>query len=329
MSEPGNHLLTPWGRWMSYLFATDDSPITQSQNPASSSGHGSLHAVSSSATDDSGFPDRPTSLKRKQGTGSPVSTPDADGVSHTVVNTVAFDTRPSSGTFVQNGNNQLTGGIFGLPEGRPTSPPYLFGAPAPMNAEDRNNAPSPPSPLSKLNAPPTIVEKPILDPSVGKQKTKTQGGFGPSSASGEKAALSTKEFRKPNPFDLSMGLHQKWEDRKPTPPASLQSNPPAGSAPVPVKWLTNAINAAKLDVFTTLTRKKDNKTPKSATLNIAAAQRLVLAHQQWKISQVAAELYTRQLSDGDSDMLSDVLQKLIRTHCKLAGLAPSRISLRL
>jgi hypothetical protein len=201
-----------------------------------------------------------------------------------------------------------------------------------MNAEDRNYAPSlhsPPSQLSKLNAPPTIVEKPILDPSVGEQKTKTQGGFGPSSASGEKAALSTKEFRKQTPFDLSMGLHQKWENERSTPPPeTLQSNPPASTAAVPVKWLTNAINAAKLDVFTTLTRREDNKAPKTAALNIAAAQRLVLAHQQWKISQVTAELYTRQLSDGDWDILSDVLQKLIRTHCKSAVMASSRISPR-
>jgi hypothetical protein len=295
-----------------------------------------------------------------------VSTPDTDGASQPVANTAASDTRTSSETFAHNGNNQTMGGIFGMPVGKLTTPPYLFGGsapaksenwnkapspgdfdfsgttsriapgdkiqPAPMSGEDRNNAYSlfSPSPLFKLNAPPTIVEKLIPEPSFEQQKARAQEGFGPSSASGEKAALSTKEFRKPNPFDLSMGTHKEWENRKSTPPPETpQSSPPASTAAVPVEWLANAIKAAKLDVFTTLTRRGDANAPKTATLNIAAAQRLVLAHQQWKISQIAAELYTRPLSDGDSDILSDVLQKLIRTHCKSVVMASIRIPPRL
>lgn len=77
------------------------------------------------------------------------------------------------------------------------------------------------------------------------------------------------------------------------------------------------MDAVKLDIFTTLTRRDDEKAPKTATLNIAATQRLIIAYQQRKISNLTATLYTQQLSGEVSDQVFRNLQMLIHTHCKL------------
>jgi hypothetical protein len=71
-------------------------------------------------------------------------------------------------------------------------------------------------------------------------------------------------------------------------------------------------------VFTTLTRSGDDSAPKTATLNIAATQRLVLAFPQREIAKVAARLYTHQLSTTESNEVCKQLRELIHTHCELA-----------
>lgn len=83
--------------------------------------------------------------------------------------------------------------------------------------------------------------------------------------------------------------------------------------------MEKAVNAAKLDIFTTLTRSGDDKAPKTATLNIAAAQRLLLAYQQREIATVATRLYDQQLYQYQLDGVCDQLMKLIHEHCKSAS----------
>jgi hypothetical protein len=122
----------------------------------------------------------------------------------------------------------------------------------------------------------------------------------------------------------SAKAHQAWEDRLLTPPLPEPPLPlPPGTTHVAIKpdastmWRTKAVNAAKLDIFTTLTRRGDPKAPKTATLNIAATQRLLIAYQQRKISSLTATLYTQLLSDEATDQVLRNLLVLTHTHCKL------------
>jgi hypothetical protein len=78
-------------------------------------------------------------------------------------------------------------------------------------------------------------------------------------------------------------------------------------------------------IFTTLTRSSDDKAPKTATLNIAATQRLVLAYQQRKISKLAAKLYSQSISDIESDAVCVELRELIHKYCESPTWNSSRI----
>jgi hypothetical protein len=124
-------------------------------------------------------------------------------------------------------------------------------------------------------------------------------------------------------------MHQVWENRISTPPlpdplAPRRTSPKQFN----LLWKTKACDAAKLEIFTTLTRSGDDKAPKTATLNIAATQRLVLAYQQREISKAAAKLYTESLSDAESDAVCEQLRELIHKHCESAScLSSGTISL--
>jgi hypothetical protein len=83
-------------------------------------------------------------------------------------------------------------------------------------------------------------------------------------------------------------------------------------------WMEKALGAAKLDIFTTLTRRDDKNAPKTATLNIAATQRLVLAYLQLRFANEAAKLYDGQLTDGQAETVVSDLAENIHTYCKLA-----------
>lgn len=56
--------------------------------------------------------------------------------------------------------------------------------------------------------------------------------------------------------------------------------------------LRAAINIAKTDLFVTLTRSGNELAPKVATLNLATAQRLVLADIQQRIAKFAHDIVT-------------------------------------
>jgi hypothetical protein len=117
---------------------------------------------------------------------------------------------------------------------------------------------------------------------------------------------------------FSMTAHQEWENRRPTPPLpeplSNETSTRRSTDNVSM-WYTKAVNAAKLDIFTTLTRSGDDNAPKTATLNIAATQRLVLAYQQKKISAATAILYT----PAPPSYVFEDLGTLIHIYCKSAS----------
>jgi hypothetical protein len=124
-------------------------------------------------------------------------------------------------------------------------------------------------------------------------------------------------------------MYQVWENQISTPPlpdplAPRRTSPKQFN----LLWKTKACDAAKLEIFTTLTRSGDDKAPKTATLNIAATQRLVFAYQQREISKAAAKLYTESLSDAESDAVCEQLRELIHKHCESAScLSSGTISL--
>jgi hypothetical protein len=133
-----------------------------------------------------------------------------------------------------------------------------------------------------------------------------------------KSSLARKRGDRNADGNLTKEPHQA---RRPTPlpPASSLPDTSGGSEDASVTWRAKAVDAAKLHTFKTLTHSGDDKAPKTATLNIAATQRLVLAYQQRKISRVAAQLYVEQLSEEGADTVFDNLARLIHTNCKSAS----------
>ncbi|GAB7334730.1 hypothetical protein MBLNU13_g06662t1 [Cladosporium sp. NU13] len=83
---------------------------------------------------------------------------------------------------------------------------------------------------------------------------------------------------------ISERKHARQDKRRPTPPGSPKperTTDPLGAHP------KGAVDAAKIDLFTTTTRTADDTKPKTAALNIATAQRLVLADLQHDIAFLA------------------------------------------
>lgn len=101
--------------------------------------------------------------------------------------------------------------------------------------------------------------------------------------------------------------HHQQDKRRRTPPDSPQrSTRQISTHP------TGAVRAAKIDLFTTTTRRKDDRKPKTAALNIATAQRLVLADLQHDIAARAEDV----LSDRADSMSIESLGRSIKDYCR-------------
>lgn len=122
-------------------------------------------------------------------------------------------------------------------------------------------------------------------------------------------------FRSKQPGGLlSVAGHQARENRRPTPPLPDYLEPEDLST-----WKARAWDAAKLEIFTTLTRSGDDKAPKTATLNIAATQRLIVANGQQIVANEVAQLYDEKLNGWHPGLALSNLSKFIYAHCKLVS----------
>jgi hypothetical protein len=116
--------------------------------------------------------------------------------------------------------------------------------------------------------------------------------------------------------EMSHQRHQAMEDRRKTP--SIDS-PPTQNCNNHEKSKTSleaALDAAKTDLFITLTRKSDRGAPKTATLNLATAQRLVLSNIQRKLVARAYKLWT--ISDNgqvEDELLA--LETELADYCEM------------
>jgi hypothetical protein len=121
--------------------------------------------------------------------------------------------------------------------------------------------------------------------------------------------------------------HQAMEDGRRTPPLPSASTMPR----IPRHLLINstlftidekvtsleaAIEAAKIDLFVTLRRSTDDTAPKTATLNLATAQRLVLADFQRKITKTLHEVITTNDKRSAEEAVKLLNIQLYR-YCKL------------
>jgi hypothetical protein len=111
-------------------------------------------------------------------------------------------------------------------------------------------------------------------------------------------------------LNTSPSYHQEQEDQRPTPgPSPSASAVSLGILPkdlsdqsATVTAIIAAIDAARVDLFFTLTRKGNPKIPKTAALNLATAQRLVLAEHQRRITETCHMIMT-----ADDDMRAQSL----------------------
>ena len=282
---------------LSQILATDNSPSTQSQARTSSSEHGSLHATSNNSADESCL--RSTRRYREEDGGWSVPVPDADGVdgvSHTITNTVTFDTRPPSETSAGEEEIQSAAALF--LHGRAARE-----GPGATHVQNR-----------------TISSKEELDPSLG---VRIVGNvLRPAPLSGDQHVFKRDARKKgKKKIGLSGPAHQWYENRRSTPPLHEPSLPTDKTRweDFNATWRSKATDAAKLDIFTTLTRSGDDKAPKTATLNIATAQRLVIAYQQRRIAEETSKLYKQQPPVHTDAYVFGKLASYIRTHCKLAS----------
>lgn len=76
-----------------------------------------------------------------------------------------------------------------------------------------------------------------------------------------------------------------------------------------------AIDAAKTNLFVTLTRTDDDNAPKTATLNIATAQRLLLAGYQQRLTKVLHEVMTTE-DDEHAQVAWKSMDTLLYNYCK-------------
>ena len=105
--------------------------------------------------------------------------------------------------------------------------------------------------------------------------------------------------------------HAAQDERRPTPPGSPKperSTRPLGTHP------KGAVNAAKKELFTTTERRKDERKPKTAALNIAAAQRLVLADLQHDIAILAEVILSMDKLAEPNDIKN--LGRSIKEYCR-------------
>lgn len=126
----------------------------------------------------------------------------------------------------------------------------------------------------------------------------------------------------------STGAHQQMEDRRPTPPVptgtgSLYTLPEVPSMDddgnLDGTALGAAIDAARTQLFVTLTRRRDAQAPKTATLNLASALRLVLADIQRQITERCREIATTEKETIANNALKTLGELLDRYCMKIAS----------
>lgn len=128
------------------------------------------------------------------------------------------------------------------------------------------------------------------------------------------------------PITYSEKIHQKMEDGRATPTYSEEAMPrhsseSNGTDSSASHWkdtaLRAAVDAANIDLFVTLTRSDDTLAPKTAALNLATAQRLVLANYQRRITESAHKVMTTNADDSAEETLAE-LDRLLLCYCKLS-----------
>ena len=75
-----------------------------------------------------------------------------------------------------------------------------------------------------------------------------------------------------------------------------------------------AFDAARTQLFVTLTRRHDAEAPKTAALNIATAQRLLLAEFQRRLIESCHEILTVDKKESAIETLA-TLRKLLDGYC--------------
>jgi len=123
--------------------------------------------------------------------------------------------------------------------------------------------------------------------------------------------------------DSSFDVHQQMEDRRATPPLpigprNLMTLPEVSSMSDDDKLdgtaLGAAFDAARTRLFVTLTRRHDAEAPKTAALNVATAQRLLLAEFQRRLIESCHEILTVDKKESAIETLA-TLRKLLDGYC--------------
>lgn len=112
-----------------------------------------------------------------------------------------------------------------------------------------------------------------------------------------------------DPYDLehTRPHHERQERRRRTPPTS------PGPSIEDINYYEKAIETAKKDLFLTISRRERRHEPKVAALNIATAQRLVLADLQHIIASGVEAIFKD--SDNQYSSISS-LNLSIREYCE-------------
>lgn len=124
--------------------------------------------------------------------------------------------------------------------------------------------------------------------------------------------------------EYSKNEHQRLENGRKTPPLPPTATMSSVSAAASTDTSTSqwdgaahkaAIDAAKTNLFVTLTRTGDDNAPKTATLNIATAQRLLLAGYQQRLTKVLHEVITTE-DDERAQVAWKSMDTLLYNYCK-------------
>lgn len=122
-----------------------------------------------------------------------------------------------------------------------------------------------------------------------------------------------REFRRDYTEDLehTQDRHARQERRRRTPPTSPER---PQHAPQPVSTYTvRAVEAARTDLFATMTRAENSIEPKTVALNIATAQRLVLADMQHNIAVLTEAVLGESLGMLHIEVLGDSVKEYCRS----------------
>jgi len=167
---------------------------------------------------------------------------------------------------------------------------------------------------------PESVPAPMRPSSRNSHVSKTSKN---SSMRGKKAGIQKRErvYAQKMPSDA---VHQAMEDGRSTPPLPpTATTPPASTSgstnSSATRWNASAhkvaIDSAKTNLFVTLTRTDNDNAPKTAALNLATAQRLVLAGYQHQITETLYKAITLEDKDDAADELR-LLNTQLHEYCK-------------